>query len=80
VLREFSENENFVPLSRNVRLIDYQNAQIIMIGAREGRDIIKNEIGIEIEEHRNKGADIFTELKLQKDKTPIKPLIEGRLE
>jgi hypothetical protein len=27
-----------------------QNAQIILVGAREGRDAIKNEIGIEIEE------------------------------
>jgi hypothetical protein len=80
VLKEFSENENFVPLSRNVGLIDYQNAQIIMIGAREGRDVVKSEIGIEIEEERNQGSDIFTELKLQRDNTPIKPLIEGKLE
>jgi hypothetical protein len=53
-----------------------------MIGAREGTDVIRNEIGIKIEEERNQDADadIFTELKLQKDKTPMKPLIEGRLE
>jgi hypothetical protein len=65
VLKELSESENFVPLSRNVGLIDYQNAQIILIGAREGKDVIKNEIGIEIEEERNESADIFADLKLQ---------------
>src|SRR2546423_6952561 len=47
---EFSTDESFVPLSKNLRIIDYQNAQIILIGAREGRDVIKNEVGIEIEE------------------------------
>jgi hypothetical protein len=77
--------ENFVPLSRNLGLIDYQNAQIILIGAREGRDVIKNEVGIEIEEEENESqqqqtSDIFTKLKVQRDKVPIKPLIEGKLE
>jgi hypothetical protein len=63
-----------------MRFIDYQNAQIIMIGAREGRDIIKSEIGIEIDEERNQSANIFTDLKLQRDRVPIRPLIEGNLE
>jgi hypothetical protein len=34
-------------------LIDYQNAQIILIGAREGNDVIKNEIGVEITEEKS---------------------------
>jgi hypothetical protein len=34
----------------DIRLIDYQNAQVILIGAREGKNVIKNEIGVEIEE------------------------------
>ena len=33
VLDDFNNDENFVPLSRNLRFIDYQNAQIILIGA-----------------------------------------------
>jgi hypothetical protein len=60
-------------------IIDYQNAQIILVGAREGRDAIKNEIGIEIEEH-SKSADIFNKLRKRKDKVPIRPLMEGKLE
>jgi hypothetical protein len=51
-----------------LKLIDYQNAQIILIGTREGRDVIKNEVGIEIEENENQQqtADIFTKLKSTK--------------
>jgi hypothetical protein len=56
-----------------------QNAQIILVGAREGRDAIKNEIGIEIEESLQ-SADIFNKLRVRKDKDPISPLVEGKLE
>jgi hypothetical protein len=41
--------------------IDYQNAQIILIGAGEGRDVIEIEIGIVIEES-SQPADIFNKL------------------
>jgi hypothetical protein len=41
--------------------IDYQNAQIILIGATEGRDVIEIEIGIVIEES-SQPADIFNKL------------------
>jgi hypothetical protein len=56
-----------------------------LIGAREGKDVIKNEIGIELEMEENdqtqqQSADIFSKLKLRKDQIPIRPLIEGRLE
>ena len=79
VLDEFSETENFVSLAKDTKFIDYQNAQIILVGAREGRDVIKNEIGIEIEESL-RSSDIFNKLRVRKDKVPIKPLIEGKLE
>ena len=67
-------------------MIDYKNAQIILIGAREGRDVIKQEIGIEIKEEEEEGqqkqssADIFNKLKVRKDQIPIRPLTEGKLE
>ena len=79
VLNEFNENENFVSLERDTKFIDYQNAQIILVGAREGRDAIKRETGIEIEES-SQSADIFNKLRVRKDKVPIRPLIEGKLE
>ena len=79
VLNEFNETENFVSLSKDTKFIDYQNAQIILIGAREGRDVIKDEIGIEIKEE-DSSADIFNKLKLRREQVPIKPLTEGKLE
>jgi hypothetical protein len=79
VLNEFNENENFVSLSKDTKFIDYQNAQIILIGAREGRDVVKSEMGIEIKEEQS-SADIFNKLKLRREQVPIKPLTEGKLE
>ncbi|HET7391118.1 MAG TPA: hypothetical protein VFJ51_09875 [Nitrososphaeraceae archaeon] len=82
ILKEFNDSDIFVSLTRDTRFIDYRNAQILLIGAREGRDIIKHDIGIEIsdEEETQQSADIFTKLKVRKDQVPIKPLIEGKLE
>ena len=79
VLNEFNDTENFVSLSKDTKFIDYQNAQIILIGGREGRDVIKSEIGIEIKEEQS-SADIFDKLKLRREQVPIKPLTEGKLE
>ncbi len=53
VLKEFNETENFVSLAKDTKFIDYQNAQIILIGAREGKDVIKNELGLEITEEQS---------------------------
>jgi hypothetical protein len=90
ILGELNDTDNFISLTKDAKLINYKNAQVILIGAREGKDVIKNEIGIEIDvqEEGNKDdqqtqqqfADIFSNLKLRKDKIPIRPLIEGRLE
>src|ERR1041385_6766812 len=79
VLNEFNENENFVSVSKDTKFIDYQNAQIILIGAREGKDVVKSEMGIELKEEQS-SADIFNKLKLRREQVPIKPLTEGKLE
>ena len=42
-------------------------------------DVIKSEIGIEIEES-SQSADIFNKLKVRKNRVPIRPLTEGKLE
>src|SRR5919198_847339 len=49
VLNKLNETENFISITNDTKLIDYKNAQIILIGAREGKDVIRNDIGIEIE-------------------------------
>jgi hypothetical protein len=78
IQQEFKD-ENFIPLTRNLELVNYQNAQIILIGAREGKNSIKKDIGIEIKEEYDSGA-IFSKLKVRKEQIPVRPLIEGKLE
>jgi hypothetical protein len=82
ILKEFGENENFISLARDLRFINFQNAQMILVGAREGRDVIQKEFGIDIREEKETvhSADIFSKLKIEKDKVPTKPLIEGKFE
>ena len=82
ILKEFGENENFISLARDIRFINFQNAQMILVGAREGRDVIQKEFGIDIREEKETvySADIFNKLKIEKDKVPTKPLIEGKFE
>jgi hypothetical protein len=79
VQQEFGE-ENFISLTRNLELINYQNAQIILIGAREGKDTIKKDFGIDIKEEESTPEDILSKLKIRKEQIPVKPLIEGKLE
>jgi hypothetical protein len=43
---------SFVSLSRNLEFIDYQNAQIILIGAREGKDTLTQELVLTVEDER----------------------------
>src|SRR5215207_3664876 len=64
IQQEFNDNENFIPLTKNLELINYQNAQIILIGAREGKDVIKKEIGIDMVEEleMSRSPDIFSKL------------------
>ncbi len=82
ILDSLGEAENFIPLSKDIRLIDFLNAQVILIGAREGKDVLKREIGIDIkdEEESERTTDIFTKLQIERNRTPIKPLIEGKFE
>jgi len=68
-----SIDQNFGSLTRDTRLIDYQNAQMILIGAREGKDVIKRDLGIDIEE-KKEDSNIFDKLKVRKEEIPIKPL------
>jgi len=80
ILAEFGENENFVSLGSDTSLIDYLNSQVILIGAREGKDVIKRDLGIDIDEDKaNKDSDVIKKLRLQNQNVPTKPLTEGKL-
>ena len=44
ILNDFGNSENFVPLSRNLEFIDYQNAQIILTGCKRRKSYINARI------------------------------------
>lgn len=81
VLEKFNKSENFVSLESDTHLIDYQNTQIILIGAREGKHVIKKDLGIDIEDvNKEKKSEIIEKLRLQSQNVPTEPLTEGKLE
>lgn len=60
------------------RLINYQNTQVLLIGAR--KENVKEELDIEINEDKeNKNsADLFKELKIKKEEIPLKSFFKGK--
>ena len=84
VLKELSESENFVSMLKDTHLIDFPNAQVILIGAREGKDVIKQDLGIDIDLDndikRKKDSDVLNKLKTSFKNVPTKPLIDGKME
>ena len=81
ILKEFDKNGNFVSFDKDTDFINYLNAQVILIGAREGKDAVSKEFGIDIEEQvSGRSMDIFKKLNIKKGQIPTKPLTEGKLE
>ena len=58
-------------------LLDYAGTEIMLIGARENA----SELGVELpaEHETDKTADIFRDLKLNRQNHPLKPLFEGKM-
>lgn len=59
------------------QLLDYENTQVLLIGARK-KDV-EEELDIDIDEQKEteNTADIFRELKVRKEQVPLKPLMKG---
>jgi uncharacterized protein DUF2795 len=59
-------------------LINYENTQLLLIGARK-KDV-EEELGIDIDEQKEteSSADMFKELQLRKQEVPLKPLLKGK--
>ena len=72
--------ENYTSPSKDIRLIGYPNTQVILIGAREGKDVLMKEIDRDIKEQEEmeQTADIFGKLQIERKRTPVIPLIEGK--
>jgi hypothetical protein len=59
------------------QLLDYEGAQIVLLGARTGD--VERELGIEIDEKAETAltAEIFQKLRLPREEARLKPLIRG---
>jgi len=59
-------------------LLNYENTQLLLIGARK-KDV-EEELGINIDEEKEteRSADLFKQLKVRKEQVPLKPLMKGK--
>jgi hypothetical protein len=59
-------------------LLNYENTQLLLIGAR--KEDVEEELGIDIDEEKEstRTAELFTELKVRKEQVPLKPLFKGK--
>jgi hypothetical protein len=59
-------------------ILDYENTQLLLIGARKRN--VKEELDIEIDEEKeNKNhADMFKELKIKQEEIPLQPFLKGK--
>jgi hypothetical protein len=62
----------------DARFMDFENTQLLLIGARK-KDV-EEELGISIDEEREsqKSADLFKELQIKREQVPLKPVFEGK--
>jgi hypothetical protein len=58
-------------------LLDYENTQIALVGARAGDVEEELEITIDGEDETQQSAEIFRRLKIQQEQVPLAPLFEG---
>jgi hypothetical protein len=58
-------------------LLNYENTQLLLIGARK-KDV-QDELGIDLNEEREteNTAELFKDLKLRREQVPLKPLLWG---
>jgi len=60
------------------RLLNYENSQLLLIGARK-KDV-EEELSIDIDEEKESAntAELFKDLKIRKEQVPLKPLFKGK--
>jgi uncharacterized protein DUF2795 len=59
-------------------LLNYENIQLLLIGARK-KDV-EEELGIDIDEEKEsiRSADLFKDLKIKREQVPLRPIFEGK--
>lgn len=74
---KFGEKRRWINVDDS-EILDYENTQLLLIGARKTN--VEEELGIEIDEEKeNKNnAEIFKELKIKKEEIPLQPFFKGK--
>ncbi len=74
---KFGEKKRWINVDDS-EILDYENTQILLIGARKRN--VEEELGIEIDEEKenNNNAEIFKELKIKKEEVPLQPFLKGK--
>ena len=74
---KFGENRRWINVDDS-EIINYENSQLLLIGARKRN--VEEELGIEIDEEKENrnSADIFKELKIKKEEIPLQPFLKGK--
>jgi hypothetical protein len=76
-LRERFGRRRFAPLD-DPRLLDYEGAELVVIGAAED---VESELGVRLDqdEERLETADLFRQLRIGPGELPVEPLERGEL-
>ena len=76
-LKEKFGNRRWINID-DPHLLDYENSQLLLIGARK-KDV-EEELGIAIDEEKesSRTAELFNDLKIRKEQVPLKPLFKGK--
>jgi hypothetical protein len=74
---KFGENRRWINVDDS-EIINYENTQLLLIGARKRN--VEEELGIEIDEEKENrnSADIFKELKIKKEEIPLQSFLKGK--
>ena len=74
---KFGEKRRWINVD-DTEILDYENTQLLLIGARKRN--VEEELGIEInEEKENKNsADMFKDLRIQKEEIPLQSFLKGK--
>ena len=80
ILVGLESKENYISLSKDIRLIGYPNTQVILIGAREGKDVLMKDIDktSKRKRRRNRLQIYLKTANRERKRTPVIPLIEGK--
>lgn len=77
IREKFGQNKRWINVDDS-EILDYENTQLLLIGARKRN--VEEELGIEIDEEKENrsSVEIFNELNIKKEEIPLEPFLKGK--